>query len=253
MKRWVVVWLKRLVEEINKNNADKLANVEFNNKGLSINSLDKQYSFKLKGYVQADSQHYANVKNHEVDQFLVRSSRLTFEAKFPNNFSTRTMLDFGNGNSRLVDGYGDWKLSDKFSLKFGKFKTPIGLERWQSETDVLFVERGLTTNLVPFRDIGVGVSGTIIPQTFEYQITLTNGIGDLGDSNGGDAGSGKDLSARIFVHPFKNTDLVNLQNFGIQNVKINFDFSNNNFKGGALNKVDRKDENAFLTRLQLKF
>ena len=38
-----------------------------------------------------------------------------------------------------------------------------------------------------------------------------------------------------------------------QNVKINFDFSNNNFNGGALNKVDRKDKNAFLTRLQLKF
>ncbi len=38
-----------------------------------------------------------------------------------------------------------------------------------------------------------------------------------------------------------------------QNSKISFNFSNNNFKSGILNKKDRGDDNAFLTKLQLNF
>lgn len=38
-----------------------------------------------------------------------------------------------------------------------------------------------------------------------------------------------------------------------QNSKISFNFSNNNFKSGILNKKDRGDDNAFLTKLQFSF
>jgi phosphate-selective porin OprO/OprP len=205
---------QEVVEEISKSNADKYATVSFDNKGLVIDSPDHKYSFKLKGYIQADSRNYVDRKNREVDQFLIRSARPVFEAKFPQGFSTRLMLDFGNNQARLIDAFGDWKLNDKFTLRLGKFKTAVGLERWQGETEILFVERGLTTNLVPFRDIGIAASGEIIPQTLEYQLSLTDGVSDNADGNG-DTGNGKDLTARVFTQPFKNTDLINLQNFGI--------------------------------------
>jgi hypothetical protein len=38
-----------------------------------------------------------------------------------------------------------------------------------------------------------------------------------------------------------------------QNSKISFNFSNNNFKSGILNKKYRGDDNAFLTKLQFNF
>ena len=38
-----------------------------------------------------------------------------------------------------------------------------------------------------------------------------------------------------------------------QNSKISFNFSNNNFKSGILNKKNSGDDNAFLTKLQFSF
>lgn len=201
-------------EEISKSNGEKFATVELNNKGLSITSPDKEYNFKLKGYAQVDSRNYIKPLDRQNDQFLVRSARVSIETKFPKNFSSRIVADFGNGQTRLVDGYADWKANDYFNVRAGKFKGPVGLERWQGETETLFVERGLTTNLVPFRDIGVGVFGEIIPQVLEYQVAVANGTVDLGDSNN-DTGNGKDVSARIFTQPFKNTTISWLQGLGV--------------------------------------
>ncbi len=200
-------------EEIDKSNAEKFATVEYNNKGLNITSPDKKYGLKVRGYAQADSRNYLSDDNGEVDQFIVRSARPSLEFKFPHNFSAKIVTDFGNNQTRLIDGYADWKANDILNVRAGKFKTPVGLERWQGETEVLFVERGLTTNLVPFRDIGVGAFGEIIPQTLEYQLALTNGAADLGDSNSDSSGS-KDFSGRVFAQPFKNSSTPWLQGLG---------------------------------------
>ena len=51
--------------------------------------------------------------------------------------------------------------SRRFRVRAGKFKPPVGLERLQSATDILFVERALPTNLVPNRDLGVQLSGDL--------------------------------------------------------------------------------------------
>lgn len=205
---------QEVAEEIKKNDDEKFAKVEYGNKGLKISSADKKYELKIGGYAQADTRKYFGNEGNNADQFLLRSARPTFEFKLPGDFSGKVTTDFGNNQTRLVDAYTDWKANDYLNFRLGKFKAPLGLERWQGETETLFVERGLTTNLVPFRDIGVGAFGEIIPQTLEYQFALTNGVADLGDGNG-DSSGGKDFSARIFAQPFKNTDYNWLQGFGV--------------------------------------
>ncbi len=127
------------------------------------------------------------------------------------------MMDFGNNQTRLLDAYFDFKPvpeSKLFTLRAGKFKTPIGLERWQSEQELLFAERGQTTNLVPFRDIGVMALGEIIPDQLEYQLVYSNGVVDLGD-NTSDSDNHKDISARIFAHPFRLSEAKFLQGLGV--------------------------------------
>jgi len=88
-------------------------------------------------------------------------------------------------------------------VRAGKFKPPVGLERLQSATDVVFAERGLPTNLVPSRDIGLQFSGDISEGLFAYQAGVFNGVPDL--ANGGDdLSDAKDFAARIFIQPFKS-------------------------------------------------
>lgn len=195
--------------------ADVAATVEYGAKGLMISSSDKRYTLRMRGYAQVDTRSFlddSNVSN--VDQFLIRSARPIIEATMDKDFSARLMMDFGNGQTRLLDAFADYKPDPMFNLRLGKMKSPIGLERWQSEQEILFVERGMATNLVPFRDIGVQIYGELVPQTLEYQLLFSNGTADLGDPNF-DGDDSKEVTARVFAHPFRNSEMVDLQGLGL--------------------------------------
>jgi phosphate-selective porin OprO/OprP len=147
------------------------------------------------------------------DQFYIRSARPILEAKY-DDFSARLMMDFGNGTTQLLDAYGDYHAADAFNIRVGKFKDPIGLERWQSEQNVLFVERGMTTNLVPYRDNGVQLYGSVLPGILEYQLAGTNGSPDLVNGTNG-ADNDQNVTGRIFAHPFAATNLDALKGIGL--------------------------------------
>lgn len=213
---------QELAQEDSKAKAEKTPAIEVGSKGLSITSPDKQYSLRMRAYAQAQYRNFIGNKNTtSVNQFLLRSARPIIEAKITDYFSARLMMDFGNNQTRLLDAYADFKpvpqsksLAKLFALRVGKFKAPIGIERWQSEQELLFAERGQTTNLVPFRDIGVMALGEIIPDQLEYQLSYTNGVVDLGDNNA-DSDNHKDISGRIFAHPFRWSEASFLQGFGV--------------------------------------
>jgi phosphate-selective porin OprO/OprP len=194
-------------------NNKKAANIEYGEGGLKISSPDKKYSIKVGGYGQLDSRTYFNDKSGNSDQFLLRSTRAVFDFDIDEKFSSKIALDFGSGQSRVADGYIDYKFSDYHKIRAGKFKSPIGLERWEGDTELLFVERGLPTNLVPNRDIGIGLYGEILPEVIEYQLAITNGAADSVDSNS-DTSGGKDFVGRVFANPFKNSNTTWLQGLG---------------------------------------
>ncbi|MFN5589435.1 MAG: OprO/OprP family phosphate-selective porin [Holosporales bacterium] len=213
-----IALLKRQQEidqEKAKSVAEKAATVEYGPGGLAISSPDKRYSLRMRAYAQIDNRSFLDNSNAgNVDQFLVRTARPIIEATFDNDFSARLMFDFANNQSRLLDSYLDYKPDTAFGVRLGKFKVPLGIERWQSEQEIEFVERGLTTNLMPFRDLGVMVFGDILPQQLEYHLAYTNGTADLGDPSG-DNDNGKEITARLFAHPFRNADTIWLQGLGV--------------------------------------
>ena len=202
-------------EEKQKAAAEKAATVEYGEKGLTITSPDKSASIKIKGYAQADSRSFLDNSNtSNVDQFLLRTARVSIDGKFQDDFGGKLTYDFGNNNPKLVDAYVDYKADPALNIRLGKFKAPIGLERLQSETEISAIERGLTANLTPSRDVGIQVSGEVIPQTLEYQLALTNGAASGADSST-DIDGPKDVVARIFAHPFRESDFASLQGFGV--------------------------------------
>jgi len=170
--------------------------------GFSIRSTDGAYQLKIRGYVQLDGRFYQNDDERPAnDTFILRRVRPIFEGTVFKIFDFRIMPDFGGGTTVLQDAYIDARFSPKIKVRAGKFKPPVGLERLQSGTDILFVERGLPTNLVPNRDLGVQLFGDLARGNVSWAVGAFNGVPD-GGSGDLDNNDGKDYAARLFFQPF---------------------------------------------------
>ena len=141
--------------------------------------------------------------------FFLRRARPIVEATVGKYFGFRIMPDFAQGQTVLFDAYGDVNLTPAFAVRLGKFKPPVGLERLQSATDIVFAERGLPTNLVPNRDIGLQLGGDIHSGVLNYAVGVFNGVVDLGNGDG-DLNDSKDLDARVFLQPITQGSLKGL-------------------------------------------
>lgn len=175
-------------------------------KGFALQSKDKSFEFKLRGYIQADSRSFLGDDSAPAsDTFIARRIRPQFEGTLYKYVGFRFMPDFGSGVTSIQDAYIDFKYWKSASLRFGKFKAPFGLERLQSGTALTFIERGLPTNLVPNRDLGVQLFGELFDGRLEYQVGVFNGVAD-GASADQDIADDKDLVARLFSTPFKESN-----------------------------------------------
>ena len=128
------------------------------------------------------------------------------------------MPDFANSSLVLFDAYANLRYFPKAQLEAGKFKPPVGLERLQSATATMFIERAFPTLLVPTRDIGAMLwSDQIGEGLFTYQFGYFNGVRDSGNNQTGDVDTddGKDFAARLFFHPFRPLENEWLDGFGI--------------------------------------
>ncbi len=212
-----IALLKRQQEvELEKNKAatEKAANVEFGKKGLKITSPDKKYEISLRGSFQVDSRQFLNDKNNTGrDDLLARRLRPVLEAR-AGDVSFRLMPDFAGSTTRIFDAHADYKLTNALQFRFGKFKTPVNLERVQSSSDMFFIERGHPSNLSSNRDFGLMVYGNPIADVLEYQLGVFNGNADMANTDGDDDDK-KDIAARIFVHPLRNYGNTLLKGLGI--------------------------------------
>jgi phosphate-selective porin OprO/OprP len=169
--------------------------------GFSISSPDKAFSLKVGGYVQADGKtFYDNTTLNNF--FIVRRARLNFDGKLGKYIDIRLSPELGNGTAQLYDAYADLKYRPYAALRGGKFKTPLGLEELQNDSELTFIERALPFDLVPNRDEGFQVFGDVAG-FFTYQFATMNGALD-GTNIDGDTNKGKDLIGRVFLTPFSN-------------------------------------------------
>lgn len=182
--------------------------------GFSLKSADGAFVLKIRGYVQFDGRFYADDEQKPaVDTFVLRRVRPILEGTLWKIFDYRVMTDFGAGTTVLQDAYLETRFSPRFKVRAGKFKPPVGIERLQSGTDILFVERALPTALVPNRDLGVQLSGDLAGGRVTYAAGVWNGVVD-GGSGDLDSNSGKDAAARVFFQPFVRGESTGLRGLG---------------------------------------
>jgi len=185
--------------------------------GFNLASQDGAYKLKVGGYTQADGRFFIDdAQNRNTSQFTFRRARIDLQGTVAKYFNFRVLPDFAGSKAVLFDAYLDFNYIPEAVVRVGKFKPPVGLERLQSATSLTFLERGQPTNLVPNRDNGVQLYGSIFGGAFAYQLGVFDGVPDGGNGDG-DTNDDKDFAGRVFAVPFKNLawDVVKGLGFGV--------------------------------------
>jgi len=180
------------------------AQVSIGSSGLRAASPDGTQFIHLGAVVQFDSRVFfgdgGGVLNNT---FILRRARLYFDGNLDPTTSFQFVPDFGGTAAPTIyDANFTVALDPEVQFKFGKFKSPIGLEQLQQDAYTAFAERSLATNLVPNRDLGVQLGGTLFGGTTSYQLALLNGVPDAANSTNQDFDNDKDVDGRVFVQPF---------------------------------------------------
>lgn len=191
--------------------------------GFSARSADSNFVLRLRATIQGDARFYPDGgPGTAKDTFLMRRVRPIIEGTVFERFDYRLMLDFGSGLTStpsnvdfVQEAYATARLLPEFQIQAGKFKEPVGLERLKADTDMVFMERQYPTQLVPNRDVGLQLAGSVREGLVIYQVGVFNGVADGGSGDFETADGDKDLAARVFAQPFLKTDWQPLRGFGL--------------------------------------
>ena len=72
----------------------------------------------------------------------IRRARPIIEGTVFKDIDFKFVPDFGEGKPTIQDAYLDFKYVPQAKLQVGRFKSPFGIERLQSNADTLFTELG---------------------------------------------------------------------------------------------------------------
>lgn len=221
-----------LQDEVTTGAFQKLPVFEAGAEGFKITSTDKKHQVRIRGAVQADSRFFLEDNGFKgTDKFEAKQARIWIEGYFFKNIYYKIMPDFAASNI-LPDAYLDYAYDPAVSLLVGKFKPAISLERLQGDSDGTFLERAFPTYLASNRDVGIQIHGAFskpsykaetvagpidTKNTFTYQVGISNGSGDDGslDKEAKDTDDNKEVTGRLFAHPFHHTGYTWLEGFGL--------------------------------------
>jgi phosphate-selective porin OprO/OprP len=182
--------------------------------GFSLSSADGDYRLRIGGFAQIEGRYFQNDdKLPFPNTFTIGKVRPIIEGTLARYFDYRIMLDLVATPS-LVDAFVTANIDPAFKITAGRYKVPFGLENLQSDTNTAFITRGLPTALVPVRDAGFQVSGDLLGNTVGYAIGVFNGPIDGGNRDP-DTNDDKDVIGRLWLTPFRTTDLPALNQLSV--------------------------------------
>ncbi len=198
-----------------KPTAEKPTAAKASSDGFTVVSADGTQRLRLGGYLQVDGRFFAGESGKTTtDTFAVRRARPILEARLGDRFGFRLVTDFGEGKVAVQDAWLDTRLDGHVTLRAGKMKTPLGLERLASDAATFFAERGLPTELVPNRDVGFVLNASLAGGRVEASAGVLNGVVD-GAATDLALNDGKEVAARVFVKPFSLRDKHPLKGLGM--------------------------------------
>lgn len=188
-------------------------------RGFSLRSADGENQIRLRGVLHIDGRQLEGEDPGGItDTWQATRVRPIVEGTIGGIYDFRLTPDFGQGRTVIQDAYVTARLAPAFRVTAGKFKSPVGLERLQSATDIRFVSRAFPTALAPNRDLGLQIAGDVLDERLSYAVAWLNGANDGGSSEAFgdvDVNDDQEYAARLFAHPFAQSDLSALRGLGV--------------------------------------
>jgi len=184
-------------------------------KGFGFATQDGSFNLFLHWLLQSDYRAFlANVPTPDRDTFIVRFAGFRLDAILYRKVRTQIFVNFAESRVTLLDTFIEAELASWFRIRVGKFPFPITEERLTPATNLPFISTGPAAMLLPSRDTGVQILGSVANGMLSFNLALTNGAvaGILSD---GDADSTKDVVARIYGRPLMKVGPGFLQQLGI--------------------------------------
>ena len=151
------------------------------------------------GYLHVDARR--TLTEDELHDMTIRRLRFRLDGSAGPSFRFRTLLDFAGSKLTLLDAWGEVVLAPELQLRAGKDKSQFGIERLQSATQMVFVERAFPSSLAPNRDIGVWVRGDLAGRKVHYAIGIVDGVADNAVLEGETDGV-LEYNAHVLISPF---------------------------------------------------
>ncbi len=198
-------------------------------KMLSFSTADGNFTAKIGGRIYFVYRHIVDRDDGSggtADQFIVDTARFQLDGTFYKDFFYRLEgASEKNGAFAYNDVYVGYSgLRDYFSIQAGQFKVPFSQEETCSSRFIDFAERSLLNRLIPSRDQGIMLFGSIADKVLEWNLGVFNGV----TKNTADLNDEKDVAARIFVTPLKNSN-VDL----FKQLRLGFDVTYGDIDGRA--------------------
>jgi len=167
--------------------------------GFKLETGDKEFSLGFEGRIYADGRYYLNDEDPNNSSFVMRTVRATLKGTLYKYYNFKVEGDWGDGKTELKDAYIEANYVPWLVFRAGQFKEPFNLEENTSSRYSDFVERSMVNNLVPSRDIGFMLYGTLLDDRINYGIGGFNGNGS---NKSTDSSDDKDVAARVVLSPF---------------------------------------------------
>ena len=176
-------------------------------KGLSVKSPPPgDLEVKFRGLIQADGRFFIDdQRTPQNDTFLFRRVEPTIEGTWGSLFAFRLGAQLAGDSATVNDAYVDVRFSPRATVRVGRYKVPLGLERLQSSSAGAMVEGGFASELAPVRDLGVQLQGEFADGAVSYAVGAFNGAPDGRDGATTNPDNEFDLIGRVFVEPWKNS------------------------------------------------
>ncbi len=169
-------------------------------------------SIQFSGFAHIRYQDFEE-KNRK-DGFDIRRARFDMKGNLTSFFAYRLQADFA-GSPKLLDAYGEIKITDYLNITVGQFRIPFSRENLTSMNKFELIDLSQAVDAFTARgkdvignhngrDIGVQIGGVLVKNKslnlIEYRLGVFNGSGiNIADT----ANSAKDIAARIIVNPVK--------------------------------------------------
>jgi phosphate-selective porin OprO/OprP len=180
------------------------------NDDFFLESEDGSFHLRIRGNLHLDTRLYHGENRGSVQNIDIRRVRIDLQGRIHQRFTFRIQPEL-SGNPHIRNAWVDWEFDPALHLRWGQLKVPFSSSWLTLDNNVNFVERGASTPIYPYFDRGVVAWGELFEGTVTYDLGVFTGVGTDQDVTSGDIDDHKDLAARLFLQPFRNSSNPDLK------------------------------------------